>query len=145
MFQLAAKNTGLIITLRFPGTVRASMGKILRWCCKPSCAVRKEENALGFPVLFQDPRVLLSCLARRRRLQFSTQPCNRENGSMLCKFCLTCWEQCSPKVEVVSSKRRDGILHVHTQVHTCDVLIHVHYFRRSTSVRKGSVFGDILF
>jgi len=48
-FQLVAKNMGLITMRRFPGSVRVSMGKILRWCCKSSCADRKEENALDFP------------------------------------------------------------------------------------------------
>ena len=92
-FQLAAKNMGLINVHRFPGSVRASMGKILRWCCKPSCAVRKEENALGFPRLFQDPHVLLSCLAQCRWLHFSTRlrtHVTEKNVSMLCKSCFTC-------------------------------------------------------
>lgn len=120
MFQFAAKNVELITVCRFPGSIRASMGKILRWCCKPSCAVRKKENALGFPLLFQDPHVLLSCLAQHRWLHFSTQP-QIYVADKISRCCASpaspARQQYSPKMVVFSSNKKWDFTHSHTHKH----------------------------
>lgn len=137
-FQLAAKNMGLITVRRFPGSVRASMGKILRWCCKPSRAVRKEENALGFPPLFQDTHVLLSCLAQHRWLYFSTQPQTHvtEKMSRCCESPASpARQQYSPKMVVFSSHTKWDFTHTHT--HLYYMYTHTLFFAEIQVQEKG--------
>lgn len=130
MSQLAAKNMGLITVCCCPGTLKASTGKTLKRCHKQSCAVRKEENTLGFPSLFQDPHVLLSCLAQCRGLQFSIQPPTHiTKKTSLCHASplSPARQQYSPKLVVFSSNKKWG-LRTHTCIHACNVCIDLHYF-----------------
>lgn len=139
MSQLAAKNKGLTTVRCFPGTVRASMGKILKRCHKPSCAVRKEENTFGFPSLFQDPHVLLSCLAQCRWLEFSVQPwthVTKKTAQCRAGPVSPARQQYSPKmVEFASNKK--WVLHTHTHIQTCNMCIDLPHFLQKYKRRDG--------
>lgn len=115
-----------LITAPLPGSVGASIWKILRQCCKLSCEVREKGNALGLPPLFQEAGVLLSCLVQRRWLCFSIQPWTHAMETMawcwasLDLLCLTCWTLVLPEVDGVFYQKMwfYALTHAHFYVYT---------------------------
>lgn len=121
------------------------MGKALRGCCKLSWAVRKEEDISGFPSLFQDPpcAAVVPGSAHWAALQHSAcgpveeGKCPSAVGALLHIYGISPARQhCSIKMGCFLAVN-NGILHTHSQKHTCNGCLHIQGFLQKYKTGMG--------